>query len=137
MAIKITGRFWTWIISVALLLSCLGYWYWKDSKSQVLLLPNGKAAFYRGGVFYRDKFELTNYRGKWHFWSKKSNNFESGDLIVPFECPYNDYRTLRLESGGKVYVLDRKAVSRYELRVVNGEWSYDASDHWQSIFDLD
>jgi hypothetical protein len=44
---------------------------------------------------------------------------------------------LRLEAGGKVYVLDKKAMSRFELRVKDGVWSYDADDHWQSIFDLD
>jgi hypothetical protein len=49
----------------------------------------------------------------------------------------NDYLTLRLEAGGKAFLLDKKAMTREELRVVNGEWSYDASDHWQSIFDLD
>ena len=137
MAGKMTPQRWTWIITLTLLVAVLGYWYWNDSQSLVVLQPNGKAIFYRGGFFHRDKFELTNYRGKWHFYSKESANFESGDLIVPFECPYNEYRTLRLEAGGRVYVLDRKAMSRYELRVKDGEWSYDADDHWQSIFDLD
>lgn len=120
-----------------LLTAFLGHWYWRDAQSQAVLLPDGKVAFYRGAFCHREKFELTGYRGKWHFWSKGSDNFESGDLIVPFECPYNEYRTLRLEAGGKVYVLDKKAMSRCELRIVDGEWSYDADDHWQSIFDLE
>jgi hypothetical protein len=59
-----------------------------------------------------------------------------GELIVPFECAYNESRTLRLGEGGKVYVLDKRNSTRMELRVINGEWSYDAGDHWQSIFDL-
>ncbi len=134
---KMTPERWTWIIIFTLLVAVLGYWYWNDSQSQVVLQPHGRAIFYRGGFFHRDKFELTNYRGIWHFFSTGSRNYESGDLTVPFECPYNEYRTLRLEDGGKVYVVNRKAMSRYELRVINGEWSYDASDHWQSIFDLD
>jgi hypothetical protein len=133
----ITTRQWTWLIIIVLLTVILGYWYWSDSQSIVVLRPNGKATFYRGGFFHRDKLELMVFRGKWHFSNTEKGNFESGDLIVPFECPYNEYRTLHLEAGGKVYVLDKKAMSRYELRVVDGEWSYDADDHWQSIFDLD
>jgi hypothetical protein len=34
-------------------------------------------------------------------------------------------------------MIDKKAATREELRIVNGEWSYDADDHWQSLFDLD
>ncbi len=60
-----------------------------------------------------------------------------GELILPFECPYNQYRTLRLENDGRVYMLDNDKMERIELRVVDGEWSYDATDHWQSIFDLE
>ncbi len=132
---KLTERAWTGIIAVGVLTAFLAYWYWNDSRSIVVLLPHGKAAFYRGGFFHREKFELTRYRGKWHFF--RSEPLELGELIVPFECLYNEYRTLRLEDGGKVYLLDKKTMAREELRVVNGEWSYDASDHWQSIFDLD
>ena len=137
MASKMTPRQWTWITTSTLLVILVGYWYWTDCQSLVVLQPDGKATFYRGGFFHRDKFELTNHGGRWRFYSKESDNFESGDLIIPFECPYNEYRTLRLEAGGKVYVLDKKAMSRFELRVKDGDWSYDADDHWQSIFDLD
>ena len=132
---KQTGRTWVWIIGIAVLVIFLGYWYWEDSKSEVVLLPGGKADFYRGGFFHRDKFELTRQGRKWHFWNSES--LEGGELIVPFECPYNEYRSLRLEEGGRVYMVDRKSMTREELRVVNGEWSYDASDHWHSIFDLE
>jgi hypothetical protein len=34
-------------------------------------------------------------------------------------------------------MVDRKSMTRDEVRVVDGEWSYDASDHWHSIFDLE
>lgn len=126
-------RLWILIIALILLSAVVGYWYRKESRSVVLLRPHGKATFYRGGFFHRDEFELARDGGKWQFFG--SEPLESGELIVPFECPYNEYRTLRLEGGGKVYVLDNDTMSRYELRVVNGEWSYEAVDHWQSIFD--
>jgi len=29
--------------------------------------------------------------------------------LSPFECPYNERRTLRLEDGGKAYMIDKKA----------------------------
>ncbi len=113
----------------------LGRWYWADSQSQVVLLPHGQASFYRGGFFHRDKFQLVQYQGTWHLYSDTS--LEGGDLVVPFECPYNESRILRLEDGGRVFTVYKKAMTREELRIVNGEWSYDASDHWQSIFEID
>jgi hypothetical protein len=113
----------------------LGVIYWKNSSSRVVLRPQGKATFYRGGFFHQDEFTLTKYGNKWHFY--RSEPFEMGELILPFECPYNEYRTLRLENDGRVFMLDKDKMTREELRVVNGEWSYDASDHWQSIFDID
>lgn len=131
---KLTWKILKWLAGIVLLSALLVYWYWKDSQSLVVLLPNGKAAFYRGSIFHRDKYNLSVNKGTWYFWSKE--NHDGGDLIVPFECPYNEQRTLRLEPNGKVYVLNKKEMSRYELRVVDNEWSYDASDHWQSIFDL-
>jgi hypothetical protein len=123
------------MIISGVLIVILGYWYWKCSQSLVVLLPDGKAVLYRGGFFHHDKCDLIREHGKWWFWSGRG--LEGGELIVPFECPYNKYRTLRLENGGKVYLLDKKKMIREELRVVNGQWSYDATDHWQSIFDLD
>lgn len=125
---------WKRILPLGLILVFVGWWYWTDSRSSVVLLPHGKAAFYRGGFFHRDRFNLVVQQGRWHF--SDWDNYTGGDLVVPFECPYNKYRTLRLEDGGKVYTLDKENMTREELRVVDGEWSYDASDHWQSIFDL-
>ena len=132
---KKTKRTWVGIIGIALLAAFLGHWYWTDSHSLIVLRPSGRADFYRGGFFHQDKFELTLFKGKWRFWSNEK--LDGGELIVPFECPYNEYRILRLEDHGKVYMLDKKRMTREELRIVNGEWYYDASDHWQSIFDLD
>jgi predicted transcriptional regulator len=128
MTTKSTKRAWAGVIIVALLV-IVGASYLKNHRSIVVLRPHGKATFYRGGLFSRDAFELVRDGTKWRF--------ESGELILPFECPYNNYRTLRLENDGKVYMLDDAAMTREELQVVNGEWSYDATDHWQSIFDLD
>ncbi len=125
---------WAGVIIVFLLVT-IGISYWKNSRSLVVLRPQGKATFYRGGLFHRDEFILTQDGAKWRFF--RSEPFESGELILPFECSYNDYRTLRLENDGKVYMLDKKTMTREELRIVDGEWSYDASDHWQSIFDLE
>lgn len=129
-----TRRTWAWLIGIALIAAFLGYWYWQDSHSLVVLLPDGEASFYMAALFHRDKYKLTLHRGKWRLWGKDEAGSE---LILPFECPYNDYKILRLENNGKVYLLDKKTMTRMELRVVDGEWSYDASDHWQSIFDLE
>src|SRR5882724_7752297 len=118
---------WTIVIMVALL-AVIGAFYLKNHRSTVVLRPNGKATFYRGGLFRREAVDLVRDGKKWRF------NFS--ELALPFECPYNNYRTLRLENDGKVYLIDDAAETREELRVVDGEWSYDASDHWQSIFDL-
>lgn len=127
---------WKWrTVVFALLFAVAGWWCWSNSHSEVILCPHGKAIFFRGGLFHRDKFELTKDQGKWRF--SRSEPLESGELAVPFECPYNEHRTLRLEDGGKAYTLDKRTMTREELRVVEGEWSYDASDHWQSIFDPD
>ena len=128
MAIKSTKQVWAAVI-VLVLLGIVGASYLKNHRSIVVLRPHGKATFYRGDLFSRDEFDLVRDGTKWRF--------GSGELILPFECPYNDYRTLRLENDGKVYMLDDAAMTREELRVVDGEWSYDATDHWQSIFDLD
>jgi hypothetical protein len=130
---KLSERTWGWIIVLALVGAVVGWRCWDNSRSEVFLLPHGKATFYRGGFFHRDKFELSYYGGRWQF--SRSEPIEMGELIVPFECEYNQYRTLRLEEDGKVYMLDKKRMARSELRIINGEWSYDASDHWQSIFD--
>lgn len=124
-----------WAIALAVIAGLVVHWCWSESQSQVVLLPHGKAAFYRGGFFHRDKFDLVVFEGKWRFF--RDGDLGQDELIVPFECPYNDSRTLLLEAGGKAYILDRKAMSREELRIVDGEWSYDATDHWQSIFDFD
>jgi hypothetical protein len=147
---KLSLRAWSWLIGFALLSAFLGHWYWDDSHSLVTLRPGGKATFYRGAFFHKDKFELAYTDRAWRFWKaeerKESNlpiwmrwvdtKVDAGELIIPFECEYNDVRTLRLEGDGKVYMIDHKSMIREELRVVDGEWSYDASDHWQSIFDL-
>jgi hypothetical protein len=129
------GRTLKWIIGIGILMALLGYWYWKDSQNLVVLLPEGKTVFYRGAFFHKDKFNMTHQGQKWRFWN--SETLEGGELILPFECPYNKYRNLLLDEFGRVYTVDRKKMTREELRVVNGEWSYDAGDHWQSIFDLD
>lgn len=135
MGITLTDRTWVWIVALAVISAVLGRWYYVDSRSRVVLRPEGKATFYRGGLFHQEKFDLTLNRGRWLIQAKDS--LEGGELIVPFECEYNKHRTLRLEDGGKVYLLDRKTATREELRVVDGEWSYNADDHWQSVFDLD
>jgi hypothetical protein len=75
----------------------------------------------------KEVHELDGFRGRWMFGDK--------ELMVPFECGYNETNVLRLEEGGRVYLVKKKEYTREELRVVDGEWSYDASDHWQSIFD--
>ena len=133
MAGRLSERDWSWIIVIALVTIMMGWLSWKDSHSMVYLRPHGKATFARGGFFGRHKFELSQYKGVWQF--SRSEPFEMGQLDVPFECEYNDYLTLRLEEGGKVYLVDKKEMTREELRIVDGEWSYDASDHWQSIFE--
>src|SRR6185312_8298824 len=120
----VVARRWRWIAVAALATLILGYWYWTDSRSEVSLLPGGKAVFYRAGFFHRDRLDLTRFRGKWHLSS--ANGLDGGELIVPSECPYNQFRTLRIEDNGKVFVLDRETMTRFELRVVDGEWSYDA-----------
>jgi hypothetical protein len=123
------------VVTGAGLLLILSLVYWKNSQNLVRLRPQGKAIFYRGGFFRQDKFTLTKEGTKWFF--ARDEPFEMGELILPFECPYNQYRTLRLENDGRVYMLDNDKMERIELCVVNGEWSYDAADHWQSIFDLE
>lgn len=125
---------WALVIALGLVL-ILGIIYWKNSQSLVRLRPNGKAVFIRGGFFRQDQFMLSRDGRNWVFYRQEP--FETGDLILPFECPYNDYRTLRLENDGRVFMLDKDNMERTELRVVDGDWSYDAGDHWQSIFDLD
>ncbi len=125
-----------WAVMVALGVTLvLGGIYWKNSQSVVRLRPQGKAILYRGGFFHQDELTLTKDGSKWLFFREEP--FEMGELILPFECPYNQYRTLRLENDGRVYMLDNDKMERIELRVVDGEWSYDATDHWQSIFDLE
>ena len=124
-----------WLVGIAVILLVLGRCYWESSHNEARLLPGGKAVFYRAGIFRREKLDLERVRGKWELFEKGSSIGQ--DLIVPFESPYNDYKTLRLDAGGRAFLLDKKAMTRIELRVVDGEWSYDASDHWQSIFDLD
>jgi hypothetical protein len=133
MAGRLSERAWSRIIATALITIVMGWLSWNDSHSIVYLRPHGKATFYRGGFFGRQKFELSQYRGVWQF--SRSEPFETGELSAPFEYEYNDYLTLRLEEGGKVYLVDEKRMTREELRIVDGEWSYAASDHWQSIFE--
>lgn len=134
MAGRLGERAWSWIIVIALVTIFMGWLSWDNSHSIVVLRSHGKATFYRGGFFHRQEFELWQYRGKWEF--SRSGSLEVDELNVPFECEYNDYYTLRLEEGGKLYWVDKKNMTRQELRIVDGEWSYDASDHWQSILEL-
>jgi len=122
-----------WITVACLVALIIGSRYWHDSHSDVLLHPHGKATFYRAGFFHRDEFELTNSGGKWRYFTGEP--FATHELFVPFECKYNDYYTLLLEDGGRAYVVDKKRESRSELRIVDGEWSLGAGDHWQSVFD--
>jgi len=133
MASRLSERTWSWIIVLALFGAFVGWRSWDDSHSKVVLLPHGKATFYRGGFFHRDQFELTNYGGKWRYFRREPVAVK--ELFVPFECKYNDYYTLLLEDGGRAFVVDEEKESRSELRIVNGEWSMGAGDHWQSIFD--
>jgi len=121
------------IVVLALLL-LIGNWALQCSRSEAVLLPGGKAEFFRGDFFHRDRFRLYYQYGAWQI---SRRELGGGELIVPFECRYNKYLNLRLEADGRVYWVDREKMTRRELRVVNGEWSYDASDHWHSIFDLD
>ena len=117
-----------------LVLFLIGHWGIRCYQNEVVLLPRGKAKFIRGSFLHRDRFCLEYRHGAWRFTRKE---LDGGELIAPFECKYNEHRYLRLEDNGKVYLIDRKRMIREELRIVNGEWSYDAGDHWQSIFDLD
>ena len=128
-----SGRF---VAAVGILIALIiANWYRVDAKSEVDLLEGGKASFRRGGTFGQDVFDLNYINGKWVF--ARANPIEAGTLLVPFEGPYNDTKNLRLDADGRVYIIDHESSTQTELRVVNGQWSYDASDHWQSIFDLD
>jgi hypothetical protein len=104
-------QIWTAIVVIGLLLILTAI-YWKNSQSLVQLRPQGKAVFYRGGFFHQDKFTLDRQGSKWLFF--RSEDLESGELILPFECPYNQYRTLRLENDGRVYMLDNEKMTREE-----------------------
>jgi len=127
------------IIAGVLVGAILTYWGWNESRSRVVLLPGGKAVFYRGAFFNRRKFDLSrSIDGRtWQIVALDSRDLESGEFAVPYECRYNKYRTLRLEGSGKVYIVDKDANTRQELRVVDGEWSYDADDRWVSIFEIE
>jgi hypothetical protein len=105
-----------------------GYVKWRQPDNYVNLEMGGKASFYQGNVFSHRRFGLEYWRGQWHI------SGAAEILAVPFECPYNETRTLRLEADGRVWVIVNTESSRYELRDVNGEWSYDAGDQWVSIF---
>ena len=61
---------------------------------------------------------------------------DGDEFLVPFECNYNDQMKLQLTSDGNVYIADKKHFTRQKLSIVNGEWSFDAGDRWQSIFDF-
>jgi hypothetical protein len=135
---RVGGEIRTCVAGALTLILLVACWCWSACQSEVILLPDGKAEFHRGGLFHRDRFRLEHRGHTWHFWSfPASGRPDGGELILPFECPYNEYRMLRIESNGKVYLLDKQKMTREELRVVDGQWSYDADDHWQSIFDLD
>jgi hypothetical protein len=132
--LKLTEKRLAWIFCSFVCAVFLFHWYWTDAQSVVELQPHGKTILYRAGFFHREKFDLVIWQGKWQF---SGTLGIGGDFLVPFECSYNEHRLLRLEEHGKVYLIDKKSLSRQELKIVNGEWSYDATDHWQSIFDLD
>lgn len=122
-----------WIPVVALISVVVGYVYLSSPRHTAELLPHGKVAFYQRGILSTDKHELIQEQGRWLIFGGEP--FMYRELLVPFECRYNDSRNLRFENGGRVYMIDKKDQTREELRVVGGEWSYDASDHWQSIFE--
>jgi len=105
----------------------VGWIYWDQSRSSVELNIHGRVTFYRGGFFHRDKFELYRRGNSWYFLD--------GELPLPFECPYGNY-VLRLDTDGRVFLVQMKKMTRFELRVVEGEWSYDAGGHWVDISDL-
>ena len=131
----LSNKTWSLLVAgalVAILLVPIGI---DSSRTTAKLLPGGTAVFYRGHFLHHEKCDL--YVSPVRNWAILCPNGAGGELIVPFESAYNKYRTLRFESGGRVYLIDRRNMTREELRVVNGEWSYDATDHWQSIFDLD
>ena len=134
MQFKLQWKVLGWLIALAVVCVCLGRWYYTDAQNHVELQPHGKAALFRAGFFHREKCDLIVWHGKWR-WSS-ATGYNGGELPVPFECPYNEHRTLRLEDHGKAYMVDMSELRREELRIVDGEWSFDAGDHWQSIFDL-
>jgi hypothetical protein len=137
-ALKSSKSRWKWLLGVVVLAALIFYCA-AFRRVGANLLPHGKAEFFRSGILYRDRFPLSVFRGQWHIGLNTNPHYGDqggGDLIVPFDCHYNGAKTLEFDEGGKAYLLDRKTSTRTELRVVDGEWSYDASDHWQSIFDF-
>jgi len=131
-------RRWVVVVFLVVVVVGLGIAYWDDCKSRVQLLRGGKAAFFRGDFLHRDKFDLSFRRsGRGGAWHISGGRGDGGELAVPFQgCCYNKYRELRLEEDGRVYVIDKHGDTRVELRVVDGEWSMDVGDHWNSIFDF-
>jgi hypothetical protein len=98
------------------------------------------AEYYRAGIFFRDSYPLNHFHSRWILGIKSQNSAHFGDaggeeLLLPIESYFNGNRTLYIDSVGRVYLNDKKADIRTELKIVEGEWCYDASDHWQSLFD--
>src|SRR4051812_48325934 len=96
------------------------YWLWNKPDNYVRLKPYGKVVFYQGNVFYHDEYELKYLQHEWHLIG------EEHSLAVPFECSFNDTRNLHIDENGKVWVIINSESVRYELRVVNGNWSFNA-----------
>ena len=124
------------IVTIGILIYIFILWHKPDN--YVLLNRHGKASLYIGNFVSHEKFNLEFSQGQWR-WSGKdaSGIFVVGFLEVPFECPFNDYRGLRIEDNGTLWVVDKSKSDRYELRVVDGEWSYDVDGDWAHLAPLD
>jgi hypothetical protein len=130
-----------WGMIFGVLVSCALIYYCATFRRHgANLLRHGKAEFFRSGFMYQDKYPLSVFDGRWHIGINANPHYaDSGgaELLVPFRCYYNGANELEFDEGGKVYLVNKEDHTRTELRVIQGEWSYNVGDHWQDIFNLD
>jgi hypothetical protein len=106
--------------------------YSNGSQPVVLFEEKGVAQLISGEMFDRKTSHLFLSRGDRGEWM-----VDSELLNVPFECEFNRWNVLRLEPHGKMYVVNKNGLTKWEIRLHDGEWSKEIDGEWQPVIDDD
>jgi hypothetical protein len=89
--------------------------------------------FHKVGWLKNADYAVKFFNDEWHY---QATNETWQPLLTPFVGQWNDNYHLLLDTRGRIFVSKKDNSSHFEIRLIGGEWCYNAIDEWASLDDM-